>query len=125
MKKRILAALLAVLLVIPTFVSAEVNDPEGYAVITTLFNFVKHYYHFGVDDSKASENIIKEVLKEAVFSGVSNLRYMDTILYEWSKNGIKTVEDVEKNRKKKNAQKEKEADIDLDIVEWSWFDDEE
>ena len=71
------------------------------------------------------EDLIKEVLKEAVFSGVSNLRYMDTILYEWSKNGIKSAADVEKNRKKKNVQKEKDADIDLDIVEWSWFDDEE
>lgn len=39
-----------------------------------------------------SEDLIKEVLKEAVFSGVSNLRYMDTILYEWSKNGIKTAD---------------------------------
>ena len=72
-----------------------------------------------------SEDLIKEVLKEAVFSGVSNLRYMDTILYEWSKNGIKTAADVEKNRKKKNVQKEKESDIDLEILEWSWFDDED
>lgn len=72
-----------------------------------------------------SEELIKEVLKEAVFSGVSNLRYMDTILYEWNKNGITSAADVEKNRKKKNVQKEKEADIDLEIVEWSWFDDED
>ena len=72
-----------------------------------------------------SEDLIKEVLKEAVFSGVANLRYMDTILYEWNKNGITSAADVEKNRKKKNVQKEKEADIDLDIVEWSWFDDED
>ena len=72
-----------------------------------------------------NEELIKEVLKEAIFSGVPTLRYMDTILYGWSKNGIKTAEDVEKNRKKKSAQKEKEADIDLEIVEWSWFDDED
>ena len=72
-----------------------------------------------------SEELIKEVLKEDVFSGVSNLRYMDTILYEWNKNGITSAADVEKNRKKKNVQKEKEADIDLEIVEWSWFDDED
>lgn len=72
-----------------------------------------------------SEELIKEVLKEAVFSGVSNLRYMDTILYEWNKNGITSAADVEKHRKKKNVQKEKETDIDLEIVEWSWFDDED
>ena len=72
-----------------------------------------------------SEELIKEVLKEAVFSGVSNLRYMDTILYERNKNGITSAADVEKHRKKKNVQKEKETDIDLEIVEWSWFDDED
>lgn len=72
-----------------------------------------------------SEDLIKEVLKEAVFSGVFSLRYMDTILYEWSKKGINSAEDVEKNRKKRNVQKEKEEDIDLDIVDWSWFDDED
>ena len=46
-------------------------------------------------DSNISEELIGEALKEAVFNGVSNLRYIDKILYDWGKAGIKTVEDVE------------------------------
>lgn len=75
-------------------------------------------------DNNISEDLIKEAIKEATFNGVSNLRYIDKILYEWGKLGIKTVSDVSENRKKRNNLKEKEADIDLDIVEWNWFDEE-
>lgn len=99
----------------------EVIEKEfGRTLSSMEYEIIKAWLEQGF-----SEDLIKEVLKEAVFSGVSNLRYMDTILYEWSKNGIKTAADVEKNRKKKNVQKEKESDIDLEIVEWSWFDDED
>ena len=50
--------------------------------------------------SNISEELILGALKEAVFNGVSNLRYIDKILYEWNKKGIKSVKDVEKKRKK-------------------------
>ena len=77
-------------------------------------------------DSNTSEDLIKEAIKEATFNGVSNLRYIDKILYEWGKNGIKTVEDVEKNRKKRSSVKEKQSDdVDLDMVDWNWFDEDE
>jgi DNA replication protein len=77
-------------------------------------------------DNNMSEEIIKEALKEATFNGVSNLRYIDKILYEWGKSGIKTKEDVEKNRKKRERKKQEEIkDIDLDIMEWDWFDDDD
>lgn len=76
-----------------------------------------------------SEELIKEAVKDAVFHGVSNLKYIDKILYEWGKKGITTVQDVEKNRQVRNANREKkkevEADIDLDIMDWDWFDDED
>ena len=75
-------------------------------------------------ESNKSEELIKEAIKEATFNGVSNLRYIDKILFEWEKNGIKTVIDVENNRKKRNSIKEQETDVDLDIVDWNWFDDE-
>ena len=74
-------------------------------------------------DNNISEELIKEALKEAVFNGVFNLKYIDKILYEWGKDGIKTVKDVEERRKKRNKKKE-ETDIDMDIVEWNWFDEE-
>ena len=71
-----------------------------------------------------SEDLIKEAVKEAVFNGVSNLRYIDKILYEWGKSGIKTVSDVEDMRIKRNSKNDSDDDIDMDIVDWNWFDDE-
>ena len=53
-------------------------------------------------DGGMNEDLIKEAIKEATFNGVSNLRYIDKILYEQGKLGIKTVADVEANRKKRN-----------------------
>ncbi len=78
-------------------------------------------------EDNISEELIKEAVREATLSGVSTLRYIDKILYEWGKLGIKNVKDVEENRRKRNAikDKEKESDIDLDIVEWNWFDEDE
>ena len=71
-----------------------------------------------------SEELIKQAVKEAVFNGVSNLRYIDKILYEWGKAGIKNVNDVEEMRKKRNSKNEQDDDIDMEIVDWNWFDDE-
>lgn len=79
-------------------------------------------------ENNTSEELIKEALKEATFNGISNLRYIDKILYEWEKAGIKTKEDVMKNkskRKKTLMKEEEKQDIDLDIMEWDWFEDDE
>lgn len=77
-------------------------------------------------DGGMNEDLIKEAIKEATFNGVSNLRYIDKILYEWGKLGIKTVADVEANRKKRNNKtKDTTDDVDMDIVDWNWFDDEQ
>lgn len=76
-------------------------------------------------DNGMSEELIQEAIKEATYNGVSNLRYIDKILYEWSRKGIKTIKDVEENRKKRNVPKDKESDIDLDTIEWNWFDEDE
>ena len=45
-----------------------------------------------VDDDKHSPLLIKAALREAVMSGKINFRYIDRILFEWKKNGIKTIE---------------------------------
>ena len=80
-------------------------------------------------DNDMSEELIREAIKEATFSGVSNLRYIDKILYEWGKLGIKTSADVEKHRRRrmqrKDVEKDADSNIDLDIVDWNWFDDED
>ena len=72
-----------------------------------------------------SEELIKEAIKEAVFNHVINLKYIDKILYEWKKNNIKTLNDVEDNRKKRSSKKDEGSNIDLDMVDWNWFDDED
>ena len=54
-------------------------------------------------------------LKEAVFNGVSNLRYIDKILYEWKKKGLNSKEDVENNRlqfQQKKVEKKELFDYD-------------
>lgn len=74
-------------------------------------------------ESGISEELIKEALKEAVYSGVSNLRYIDKIIYEWNKKGIKTKEAVEDNRKNfKDRQEKKEK---LELFDYDWFEDGE
>ena len=66
-----------------------------------------------------SEEIILAALKEAVYNGVTNLRYIDKILYEWQKKGFKNAKDVDdhlKNKQKNNKTKE--------LFDYNWLDDE-
>lgn len=78
-------------------------------------------------DSGTSEDLIKEALKEATYNGVSNLRYMDKIIYAWGKKGITTKEEVEKNREswKKEKDKEEKNDKGKEIFEFDWLDEDE
>ena len=69
-----------------------------------------------------NEEIVLTALEEAEYNGALNTKYIDTILYEWNKKGLKTKEDVEnymKNRSNENNRKLEETSIwDLD-----WLDD--
>jgi DNA replication protein len=72
-------------------------------------------------ESNKSVELISCALKEAVMNGVRNLRYMDKILYEWDKKGIKNKVDVENhinNRKKKEEVKK------TDVFDYDWLDEE-
>ena len=62
-------------------------------------------------ESGFSEELIEEALKEAVYNGVSNLRYIDKILYEWQKKGIKNKQDI---KVQKEAPKPKGEVFDYD-----------
>ena len=100
----------------------EIVEKEfGRTLSPIEYEIIKAWLDNGMD-----EELIKEAIKEATYNGVSNLRYIDKILYEWGKNGIKTVSDVVDNRKKGAKAREKEtSDVDIDeIVDWDWFDDE-
>lgn len=77
-------------------------------------------------DGGFNEDLIKEAIKEATMNNVSNLRYIDKILFEWGKAGIKSSADVEKNRKKRNeARNQQDENIDMDIIDYNWFDDDD
>ena len=69
-----------------------------------------------------SEEIIILALKEATYNGVSNFRYIDRIINEWNKKGIKTKEDVEKNKKEfKNKKDNKKQEL----FDYDWLNDNE
>lgn len=65
-----------------------------------------------------SEELILAALKEAVLNGVSNLRYIDKILYEWNRKGIKNVSELQK-------QKESKPKKDLDVFHYDWLNDDD
>lgn len=72
-------------------------------------------------DSHYQEEVIIEALKEAVYNGASNLRYIDRILYEWNKKGIKSINDVRKDKEKFNKAKREP----VEIPDYNWLEDHE
>ncbi len=68
-----------------------------------------------------SEELIEGALKEAVYNGVKNLRYIDKIIYEWNKKGFKNLDDVNKHL----ASKKDFNEIRKDIFDYNWLDDED
>lgn len=95
---------------------SDIEKEFGRTLSSIEYEIVKAWL-----DNNISEELIKLALKEAIYNGVFNLRYIDKILYEWSKKGIKNSKDVEKTKKNyKNNKK----DIDLELVDWNWFDEE-
>ncbi len=66
-----------------------------------------------------SEEIVIEALKEAIYNNVNNLRYIDKILSEWNKKGIKTTSDIEKDRINFKKRDKKE------LVEYDWLNENE
>lgn len=67
-----------------------------------------------------SEELILAALKEAVYNGATNIRYIDTVLHEWHKKGFKTKEDVDNYLK--NKYDDKKLD-DTSLFEYNWLDD--
>lgn len=84
--------------------------PMDYEIVTA-------WQEAGFDDK-----LIILALKEAVYNGVTNLRYIDKILYEWKKKGIKNKEDIEKDRASFNKKKESK---NLELFDYDWLNEEE
>lgn len=67
------------------------------------------------------EEIILAALKEAVFNGVNNFKYIDRILFEWNKKGIDTLDKVEKNR----ANYVKKSSNNVEVPDYDWLNQDE
>lgn len=96
------------------------SDKNIYKMIESEFNrplspleceVVKEW-----QDNNYSDELIKEALKEASINGVSNLRYIDKILFEWDKQGIKVPSDIKKN---------KEVTEQVEIYNCNWLEDDD
>ncbi len=79
----------------------DFENEFGRTLSPMEYDIINNWIETGI-----SKELISLALKEAVFSGVSNLRYIDKILYEWNKKGIKTASDVAKKRQKKEENQE-------------------
>lgn len=58
-----------------------------------------------------SEEMIRDALKEAILNNVRNFRYIDKIIYDWSRNGVK--------------KRFKEESMNLDMFDYDWTSDNE
>ncbi len=82
-----------------------------------------------IDQDTYTVELIQAALKEAVISGKLNFRYIDRILFEWQRNGIRTVEQAhahsERFRKKNtlpvNKEKRQTAKQSENIPGFNWL----
>ena len=65
-----------------------------------------------------SEEMIIAALKESVYNGTPSLRYIDKVLYEWNRQGYKTIDDV--NNRHKNQTKEEKL-FETSILNFDWL----
>ena len=75
--------------------------------------------------SGTPEEIVLGALREAIYNGVSNFRYIDKIIYEWEKKGFKTMDDVNKHIRSRRDDKNKDKVItkkEQDILDYDWLD---
>lgn len=72
-------------------------------------------------DDGFSHELLMEALKEAVYNGVTSLRYIEKILYDWRKKGYKSKLDVieAKNKYRENSKKESK-----DVFYYDWLNDD-
>ncbi len=88
------------------------NDNDIYSIFEKEFGRVLSPTEIEIinkwTESNISEELIKEALKEAILNGVHNMRYIDSILFSWTKKGYKNVEDI---KRKKNTKEEKIEEV--------------
>jgi len=71
-------------------------------------------------NDKFSYEMIIEALKEATYNNVTSLSYIDKILYEWNRKGLKTKEDIIKDKNNYRNNKKKTTEV----FDYNWLEDE-
>ena len=65
-----------------------------------------------------SDELIKEALKESTINGANNIGYIDKILFDWKRQGVKNLDDIKNIKEVSNEPVE-------DIINVKWFEDDE
>lgn len=71
-------------------------------------------------DDEFTHELIMEGLKEAIYNGVTSLRYIEKILYDWRKKGYKNKKDV---MEAKNKYRESKKEV-KDVFYYDWLNDD-
>ena len=100
---------------IKTDIYAEFEREFGRPITSMEYEIINAWL-----EHNYSEELIIGALKEAVYNGVRKLRYIDKILFEWNKQGFKTMNDVNNHLEKRKTKKE-----DSELFDYNWLDDEE
>lgn len=91
----------------------EIFEKEfGRTLSNTDFEIINAWIESGF-----SEELIEAALKEAVYNGALTLRYVDKVLYEWNRKGIKAPADI-----KKAMEKVPEAPLyEASVMNFDWL----
>lgn len=82
-----------------------------------------------IDQDDYDPVIIKAALREAVMSGKLNFRYIDRILFEWKKNGIRTIDQARNHASKfrphqgnrQNSKQENQEEYQRKVPFYNWL----
>jgi len=81
-----------------------------------------------LDEDKYSDEMMIYALKEAVYSGKLNFRYIDRILFEWHKKNIRTAEQIKQHVKNfrlhQETDKKGKAASDPNFEFYNWLENE-
>ena len=78
----------------------------GRTLSSFEYDLINNWINKGI-----SEDMIRDALKEAILNNVRNFKYIDKIIYDWSRNGVK--------------KRFKEEKIQEDMFDYDWTSDNE
>ena len=96
----------------------EIFEKEFSRTLSPMeYEMINAWISSGMD-----EEMIIGALKEATFNGVSNLRYIDRIIYEWGKKGFKNMNDVKAHMENRNKKSKKDEPV---LFDYNWLEDDD